>query len=307
MNQIENYPRNMKGYGANPPDPKWPKDARLAVSFVLNYEEGGEYNILNGDDHSENYLTEMVGIPALEGRRSHFAEDIFEYGSRCGAWRILRLFNERSLKMTVYGVGLALELNPEIGQAFAQGGHETASHAYRWIDYSGMSEEDEREDIRKAIAAIEKTTGTRPVGNYTGRYSPNTRRLIVEEGGFIYDSDSYNDDLPYWVEVENKPHLIIPYDLCNNDFKFSLSPGWMSADDFFQYLKNAFNCLYREGETTPKMMSIGLHGRLGGRPGRSEAIARFLDYVQKHEDVWVCRRVDIARHWIAHHPYQPGS
>jgi putative urate catabolism protein len=297
----------MKGYGANPPNPKWPNGARLALSFVLNYEEGGEYNILHGDAHSESYLIEKVGGTPLQGRRDLKAEDTFEYGSRAGAWRILRLFNDRSLKMTVYGVGMALERNPEIGQAFAEGGHETASHGYRWIDYDDMSEEDEREDIKKSIAAIEKTTGKRPVGNYTGRYSPNTRRLIVEEGGFLYDSDAYNDDLPYWVVVEDQPHLVIPYDLCNNDFKFAMSPGWMSADDFFQYLKNAFDCLYREGETAPKMMSVGLHGRLGGRPGRSNAIARFLDYVQKHDDVWVCRRVEIARHWMEHHPFDPGS
>jgi putative urate catabolism protein len=301
---IENHPRDMIGYGANPPDPKWPNGARLALSFVLNYEAGGEYNILLGDAHSESYLSEIVGLPELEGKRNYFTEDIFEYGSRAGAWRILRLFNERNLTLTVYAVGLALELNPEIGRAFADGGHETASHAYRWINYADMSEEDERKDIKKAVAAIEKTTGNRPVGNYTGRYSPNTRRLIVEEGGFIYDSDAYNDDLPYWVVVEGKPHLVIPYDLCNNDFKFSLSPGWMSADDFFQYLKNSFDVLYDEGETAPKMMSVGLHGRLGGRPGRAGAIARFLDYVQNYDDVWICRRMDIAHHWNENYPYK---
>jgi putative urate catabolism protein len=299
----EIYPRDMIGYGAHPPDPNWPNGARLALSFVLNYEEGGEYNILNGDAYAESYLCEIVGLPQLEGQRNFFAEDIFEYGSRAGAWRILGLFEERSVKLTVYGVGLALELNPQIGQAFAQGGHETASHGYRWINYADMAEKDERLDIRKSVAAIERITGTRPVGNYTGRYSPNTRRLIVEEGGFLYDSDAYNDDLPYWVAVEGKPHLIIPYDLCNNDFKFSMSPGWMSADDFLAYLKNSFDVLYREGKTAPKMMSVGLHGRLGGRPGRSSAIARFLDYVQGHDDVWICRRMDIARHWIENHPY----
>ena len=302
---IKDYPRDMVGYGAHPPDPRWPGGARLALSFVLNYEEGGEYNVLHGDEFSESYLCEIVGLPPLEGRRNMFVEDIFEYGSRAGAWRILRLFDERSLKLTVYGVGLALELNPEIGRAFAQGGHETASHGYRWINYDGMAEDEEREDIRKAVAAIEKTTGQRPVGNYTGRYSLNTRRLIAEEGGFIYDSDAYNDDLPYWVVVGDKPHLIIPYDLCNNDFRFSLSPGWTSADDFYHYLKNSFDVLLREGRTAPKMMSVGLHGRLGGRPGRSGAIARFLDYVQEHDDVWICRRKDIARHWIENHPYQP--
>jgi putative urate catabolism protein len=300
----EKYPRDMVGYGAKPPDPKWPNGAQLALSFVLNYEEGGEYNILHGDNHSESYLCEITTLPALEGQRNYLAEDIFEYGSRAGVWRILRLFSERSVKLTVYGVGLALELNPEIGEAFSKAGHETASHGYRWINYADMNEEEEREDIRKSVSAIERTTGKRPVGNYTGRYSVNTRRLIVEEGGFLYDSDAYNDDLPYWVTVEGKPHLIIPYDLCNNDFKFSLSPGWMSGDDFFQYLKNSFDTLYQEGITAPKMMSVGLHGRLGGRPGRTSAIARFLDYVLKHDNVWICRRVDIAHHWIQNHPYK---
>ena len=302
---IENFPRDMVGYGANPPDPKWPGGARLALSFVLNYEEGGEYNVLLGDAHSESYLCEIVGMPPLEGMRNPFAEDIFEYGSRAGAWRVLRLFDERNLKFTVYGIGIALEMNPEIGKAFAQGGHEIASHGYRWINYAEMSEEDEREDIRKSIAAIEKTTGSRPVGNYTGRYSLNTRRLIAEEGGFLYDSDAYNDDLPYWMTVEGKPHLIVPYDLCNNDFKFSMSPGWMSGDDFFTYLKNSFDFLYKEGEKAPKMMSVGLHGRFSGRPGRANALARFLDYVMEYKDVWVTRRRDIAEHWRKTHPYKP--
>jgi putative urate catabolism protein len=307
MDRLQNYPRDMKGYGENPLDPKWPNGARLALSFVLNYEEGSEYNILNGDEHSESYLTEIMGFEPLQGRRNPLVEDIFEYGSRCGAWRILRIFDQRNLKITIYGNGLALELNPEMGRAFARGGHETASHGYRWINYDGMSEDEEREDIRKSVAAIEKTTGQRPVGNYTGRYSQNTRRLIVEEGGFLYDSDAYNDDLPYWVKVEGKPHLVIPYDPCNNDFKFSLSPGWMSADDFLQYLKNSFDFLYQEGKTAPKMMSVGLHGRLGGRPGRASAIARFVDYVQTHDEVWVCRRKDIARHWISTHPFKEAQ
>jgi len=300
----EKYPRNMIGYGANPPDPKWPNGARLALSFVLNYEEGGEMNILDGDPCSESYLCEITPLPPLEGIRNPFAEDIFEYGSRAGVWRILRIFNERNLNFTVWGVGIALERNPDAAKAFAERGHEIASHAYRWINYFDMSEDDEREDIRKCVAAIEKTTGSRPVGHYTGRYSPNTRRLIVEEGGFLYDSDAYNDDLPYWVVVDGKPHLVIPYDLCANDFKYAMSPGWMSGDDFFKYLRANFDFLYREGKTTPKMMSVGLHCRFTGRPGRADALARFLDYIQSHDDVWICRRMDIAHHWIMHHPYQ---
>jgi allantoinase len=298
-----NYPRDMIGYGANPPDPKWPNGARLAISFVLNFEEGGEYNILNGDAHSENYLCEIVGLPQLEGRRNFFVDSIFEYGSRAGAWRILRIFQEMNLNFTVYGIGLALERNPEAARALAEAGNEIASHAYRWIDYSDMSEEDERKDISLAIAAIEKTTGHRPVGWYTGRFSPNTRRLVVEEGGFLYDSDAYNDDLPYWVVVEGKPHLIIPYSIEANDAKFSLSPGWTSGADFYEYLKATFDFLYREGERTPKLMNIGLHGRFTGRPGRAEGLRRFLDYVRNHDKVWICRRVDIARHWIKYHPF----
>ena len=301
---VDKYPRDMVGYGQNPPDPQWPGRARLALNFVLNYEEGGEYSILHGDAHAENYLTEIVGLPILEGQRNYFAENIFEYGSRAGAWRVLRLFAERGIKLTVYAVGMALERNPEIARQMAGDGHEIASHGYRWINYSGMPEDEEREDIRLSIAAIEKTCGRRPVGNYTGRYSENTRRLIVEEGGFLYDSDSYNDDLPYWMVVSGRPHLVIPYDLCNNDFKFSMNPGWMSGDDFFSYLKNSFDFLYEEGQSAPKMMSVGLHGRFSGRPGRARALARFLDYVLKHDQVWICRREEIARHWMKTHPYK---
>jgi putative urate catabolism protein len=294
------YPRNVTGYGP-PPKVEWPGGARLALSFVLNYEEAGEANILDGDLSSENYLCELVGIPSFLGRRNYIAESIFQYGSRAGVWRLLDLFGSRSLPLTIYGVGLALERNPAAAAAFANAGHEIASHAWRWIDYSLMPEDEERRDIQRTVSCIERLTGARPVGWYTGRFGPNTRRLIVEEGGFLYDSDAYDDDLPYWVEVAGKPHLIIPYTLDCNDGKYSMSPGWMSGDDFFAYLKANFDCLYREGRSRPKMMSVGLHCRLSGRPGRAEALARFLDYVQQYSDVWVCRRSDIARYWITHY------
>ena len=304
-NTTSNFaPRDLIGYGAQPPDPQWPGHARLALSFVLSYEEGAEYNILNGDEHSESYLSELTHVQPFDRQRGKLTESIFEYGSRVGAWRILRLFDRRGLKLTVFGVGRALELNPEIGAAFTRAGHEVASHGYRWIDYRNMSEDDERHDIEKAVTTIRKVTGQRPVGNYTGRGSFNTRRLVVEEGGFLYDSDAYNDDLPYWTVVSGKPHLVVPFDLCNNDFKFSLTPGWMSGDDFFCFLKNSFDFLYNEGIDMPMMMSVGLHGRLVGRPGRAQALARFLDYIQGYDDIWVCRRMDIARHWMDVHPYE---
>ncbi len=296
------YPRDLVGYGANPPDPQWPDGARLALSFVLNYEEGGERNILDGDAASETFLTELLGQPALEGERNLFVEDVFEYGSRAGFWRVLRLFREHDIRFTSWAVGIALARNPDAARAMAADGHEVASHGWRWIDYRGMAEDEEREHIRRAVETIEDLTGTRPYGWYTGRYSENTLRLVAEEGGLLYSSDAYNDDLPYWRLVEGKPFLIIPYSLDANDMKFSTTPGWMSGDDFFTYLKAAFDQLRREGETAPKMMSVGLHCRLVGRPGRTAALARFLDHVSAHDDVWVCRRLDIARHWHEHHP-----
>jgi putative urate catabolism protein len=296
--------RDLVGYADNPPDPQWPAGAKLAVQFVLNYEEGGENTVLNGDAGSEIYLTEVPGGQPVMGARDLSTESQYEYGSRVGVWRILRLFAERKLNFTCYGVGLALERNPAVAKAMAIAGHEIASHGYRWINYRDVPEETEREHLHKAIAAIERLTGQRPLGWYTGRISPQTRKLVAEEGGFLYDSDAYNDDLPYWVEIAGKGHLVIPYTLDNNDMKFSVAPGFTSGDGWFTYLKDAFDVLHREGQRTPRMMSIGLHCRLAGRPGRFAALERFVDYVQSHRDVWICKRIDIARHWRQVHPWQ---
>ena len=295
-------PRDLIGYGRTRPHAAWPGDARVAVSFVLNYEEGGERSVADGDPHAENYLTpEMVGLPPKPGR-AFSVEDHFEYGSRAGFWRLLRLFGERGLPFTCWAVGLALARNPDAGRAMAEAGHEVASHSWRWIDYAGMPEAQEREDIRRTVQAIREIAGAPPLGWYTGRYSENTRRLVMEETETLYDSDSYNDDLPYWTQVAGKPWLIVPYALDTNDFKFATAPGWMSGEDFFAYLKAAFDQLYREGTEEPKMMSVGLHCRLAGRPARAAALGRFMDYVTGHDRVWVCRRVEIARHWMATHP-----
>lgn len=299
----DTYPRDLKGYGANPPNPQWPKGARVAVQFVLNYEEGGENCILHGDSGSEAYLWEVVGTPPLTGVRNMNIESVYEYGSRAGVWRVLRLFRERKLPITVYAVAMALERHPEVAQAMIDDGHEIATHGYRWIDYQYFGEEQEVEHLRKAIEIQERVTGSRPLGCYIGRISPNTRRLVAAEGGFLYNSDVYNDDLPYWEEHPTGPQLLIPYTLENNDMKFGTAQGFNSGQDFFTYLKDAFDVLYAEGEYAPKMMSIGLHCRLVGRPGRFAALARFLDYVQSHSDIWITRRVDIANHWHEHHPF----
>lgn len=294
--------RDFVGYGRHRPAVKWPGDARVAISFVLNYEEGGERNIMDGDAHAEIYLTpEITGLPPVR-RRNVSVEELFEYGSRSGFWRLLRVFGERKLAFTSWAVGLALQRNPEAGIAMMEAGHEVASHSWRWIDYAEMPEADEREDIRKTVQTIKEITGHTPLGWYTGRYSPNTRRLVMEETETLYDSDCYNDDLPYWTHVAGKSRLIVPYALDTNDFKFALSPGWTSGDDFFAYLKTSFDQLYREGAQEPKMMSVGLHCRLSGRPGRADALARFIDYVQRHDRAWICRRHEIAQHWMAHHP-----
>ena len=305
--KIKPYPRDLIGYGANPPHPRWPGDARIALSFVLNYEEGGETSILHGDKASEVYLHEVVGLVPRKGARDEVVESVYEYGSRAGFWRILRLFAERNLHFTSYAVAMALARHPDAARAMIEAGHEIASHGWRWIDYQKMSIAEERRHMGLAIDAITRVAGQRPLGWYTGRVSANTRKLVVEDGGFLYDSDAYNDDLPYWVTVDGTGHLVIPYTLDNNDMKFGTAQGFNQADDFFTYLRDAFDTLYREGGTAPKMMSIGLHNRLAGRPGRLAGLARFLDHVQKHERVWICRRVDIARHWRKAHPYQPAT
>jgi putative urate catabolism protein len=300
----QSYPRDLVGYGAAPPHPQWPGDARLALSLVMNYEEGGETCLLHGDPRSEVYLHEVVGLSPLEGDRNLSVESVYEYGSRAGFWRLMRMFAQRDIKITVYAVAMALERHPEAARAIIAAGHEIASHGWRWIDYHTMPIDEERAHLRRAIDAIEQVSGQRPLGWYTGRNSLNTRALVVEEGGFLYDSDAYDDDLPHWVTVAGKPHLVIPYTLDNNDMKFGVAQGFNSGDQFFTYLKDAFDVLYAEGATSPKMMSVGLHMRLAGRPGRAAALGRFLDYVLSHDRVWICRRLDIARHWRAVHPYR---
>jgi allantoinase len=300
------YDRDLIGYGARRPDPKWPGGARLALQVVMNYEEGGERSILHGDAESEAFLQEVVGMQPLRGVRNMQVESVYEYGSRVGFWRLMRMFAERRITVSVFAIGMALERHPEAAAAIGEAAHEVVSHGWRWIDYQFVDEAVEREHIRLAVESLRRVTGSRPLGWYTGRLSPNTRRLVVEEGGFLYDADAYNDDLPYWVAVGGKRHLVIPYTLDNNDMKFGTPQGFNSGDDFFAYLRDAFDVLYAEGADAPGMMSIGLHTRLAGRPGRAAALARFLDHVQRHDRVWICRRIDIARHWIAHHPYRPS-
>jgi len=297
------YPRDMVGYAGRPPDPKWPGNARLAVQFVVNYEEGGENCILHGDAASEAFLSEIVGAQPWPGQRHLNMESIYEYGSRAGFWRLHRLFTERNLPVTVYGVAMALERNPAAVQAMLDADWEIASHGYRWIEYANMPEAEERAHLQKAVEIHTRVTGSRPLGWYTGRCSVNTRRLVVEEGGFLYDADSYADDLPYWVTEHGRPHLVVPYTLDANDMRFATSQGFNSGDQFFAYLRDSFDLLYAEGATAPKMMSVGLHCRLVGRPGRAAALARFLDHVTAHRDAWVCRRIDIARHWHKNHPH----
>ena len=302
--EFSDYPRDMQGYGASPPRVRWPGGARVALQFVINYEEGGENSVLHGDAASEAFLSEIVGAQPIVGARHMNMESIYEYGSRAGFWRLHRLFTRRKLPVTVYGVAMALARNPAAVAAMKDAGWEIASHGYRWIDYQFMPEGEERRHLTTAIALHTQATGSRPLGWYLGRCSPNTRRLVAEEGGFLYDADSYADDLPYWQIVAGKPQLIIPYTLDANDMRFATAQGFNSGDQFFAYLKDSFDLLYAEGRTSPKMMSVGLHCRLVGRPGRAAALARFLDYVRKHDKVWVCRRIDIARHWRQHHPHE---
>jgi len=304
------YPRDLVGYGRNPPHAQWPGNARIAVQFVLNYEEGGENSVLHGDAGSEQFLSEMFNPPAFPDRHLSM-EGIYEYGSRVGVWRLLREFDQRGLPLTVFGVSMALERHPELTRAFVELGHEIACHGWRWIHYQGVDEATEREHMRIGMEAIEKLTGERPQGWYTGRDSPNTRRLVADHGGFAYDSDYYGDDLPFWMKVRKTdgsevPHLVVPYTLDCNDMRFALPQGFSHADPFFEYLRDSFDVLYAEGDEAPKMMSIGMHCRLLGRPGRIVALQRFLDHIERHERVWVCRRIDIARHWRQAHPY-PGN
>ena len=289
--------RDLVGYGAEPPDPNWPDGARLALSFVLNYEEGAENTPLEGDAASEAFLHEVVGAPATVGRRNLNTESMFEFGSRVGFWRVRRIFARHGMPLTVYAVGQALERNPEAARAMIDAGWEVASHGWRWLDYGEMSEQEEREHLRRAVGAIERVCGVRPVGWYTGRTSENTRRLVVEEGGFLYDSDSYADELPYWVQVAGRRHLVIPYTLDANDFKFLIPNGFVTANDFYAYLVDTFEQLYEEGG---RLMNVGLHCRIIGRPGRAAALARFLEHVRGRDGVWVATRAEIARHWHEH-------
>jgi putative urate catabolism protein len=302
------YPRDLIGYGRKPPFADWPGQARVAVQFVLNYEEGGENCVLHGDPGSEQFLSELFN-PASYPDRHLSMEGVYEYGSRVGVWRFLREFERRGLPMTVFGVSMALQRHPELTAAFKELGHEIACHGWRWIHYQNVDEATEREHMRIGMQIIEQLTGERPLGWYTGRDSPNTRRLVADYGGFLYDSDYYGDDLPFWSEVQKSdgstaPHLILPYTLDTNDMRFSLPQGFSHGDEFFEYLRDAFDVMYEEGDERPAMLSVGMHCRLLGRPGRFRALQRFLDHIEKHDRVWVCRRVDIARHWIEKHPFQ---
>jgi len=290
-------PRYMIGYGSKNKKIKWPNNARIAVQIVLNYEEGAENCVLNGDKNSEIFLSEIIGAQPVKGRHINM-ESLYEYGSRAGFWRLHKLFQEKKIPITVFGVGMALEKNPEVCKAIIEAGYEVASHGWRWIDYQNIKKSEEKKHMNLAIKAHTKIFGERPNGWYTGRCSPNTRDLVMEDGGFLYDSDSYSDDLPYWETRNKKKQLIIPYTLDNNDMRFATNQGFNTGDHFFSYLKDSFDALYEEGETSPKMMSVGLHCRLIGKPGRIQSLKRFLDYILKHEDVWICKRLDIAKHWI---------
>jgi len=308
MPNTSDYPRDLIGYANNPPHADWPGNARIAVQFVLNYEEGGESNILHGDPGSEQFLSEIVGAQSYPARHMSM-ESIYEYGSRAGVWRILKEFERRGLPLTIFGIAMALQRHPELTRSFIDLGHEIACHGLRWIHYQDVDEATERDHMDRAIEIIKQLTGETPLGWYTGRDSPNTRRLVVDKGNFLYDSDYYGDDLPFWTEVttsnnESKQHLVIPYTLDTNDMRFATPQGFNSGEQFYQYLRDSFDVLYAEGETAPKMLSIGLHCRLAGRPGRFAALQRFLDHIQGHQQVWICRRVDIARHWIDRHPWQ---
>ncbi len=295
----KNYPRDLCGYGQQVPDASWPNDARLAVQFVINYEEGAENCVLHGDSSSEAFLSEMVGAHPIENQRHMSMESIYEYGARAGFWRLHRLFRERDMPVTVFAVAMALQRNPNVVTAMQAANWEIASHGYRWIDYQNVDEETELEHLQKAIEIHTQMTGERPLGWYLGRCSPRSHRLVAEEGGFLYNADCYSDDLPFWSYEDETPQLMLPYTLDANDMRFATAQGFNSGQQFFEYLKDSFDVLYAEGS---RMMSIGLHCRIAGRPGRAAAVARFLDYVAKHEGAWVTRRIDIAEHWRQHHP-----
>jgi putative urate catabolism protein len=306
-----NYPRDLRGYGRDAPHPQWPGGARVALQFVLNFEEGGENCVLHGDAASEQFLSEMFAPEAYAARHLSM-ESLYEYGSRVGVWRLLREFERRALPLTVFGVSMALERNPEATAAFVELGHELACHGWRWIHYQRVDEATEREHLRRAMEAFERLAGTRALGWYTGRDSPNTRRLVAEEGGFLYDADYYGDELPFWLQVRRSdgslvPHLVVPYTLDANDMRFALPQGFSHGEPFYAYLRDTFDVLYAEGAERPSMMSIGMHCRLLGRPGRLRALQRFLDHVERHDRVWVARRIEIARHWKRFHPFDPAT
>lgn len=299
IQSLSNYPRDMTGYGKESIHPNWPNKAKIAVQFVLNYEEGGENSILHGDDASETFLSEIIGAKAYQGARHMSMESLYEYGSRSGVWRILRLFEEFDIPITIFAVGLAIARNRQLADYLVDHNYDICAHGFRWIDYQFVEEEVEREHIKDCISILTEFLGKRPEGWYTGRNSPNTRKLIIEEGGFLYDSDAYDDDLPYWAnefDTDSK-HLIIPYTLDVNDMRFASPQGFNSGDQFFNYLKDSFDALYKEGETSPKMMSVGMHARILGRPGRIMAMRKFLEYISNFDNVWLCSRREIADHW----------
>ena len=294
---VKKNSRDFVGYGSKGKKISWPNEAKLALQFVLNYEEGGENSVLNGDKYSETFLSEIIGAKAIKGRHISM-ESIYEYGSKAGFWRLDKLFKENKIPVTIFGVGLALKQNPEVCNAIKNGDYEIAAHGYRWIDYQDIKKSVEKKHMQQAIKIIKDIFGSRPSGWYTGRCSPNTRDLVFEDGGFLYDSDSYSDDLPYWEKRGKKKQLIVPYTLDNNDMRFATNQGFNTGDHFYNYLKDSFDVLYEEGKTNPKMMSVGLHCRLIGRPGRIQSLKRFIDYVSKFDDIWICKRVDIAKHWM---------
>ena len=303
-NTLIAYPRDIRGYEEKTPHANWPGNARIALQFVVNYEEGGENCVLHGDKSSEYFLSEIIGAEAREGVRHMSMESLYEYGSRVGVWRLFKLFKDNEIPITIFAIAMALERNPQVVEVALKNEFEICSHGLKWIDYQSVPEEVEREHLHEAIRIHKKMAGERPYGWYTGRTSPNTRRLIAEEGGFLYDADDYSDELPFWSKIEKTPHLIIPYSLDTNDMRFVSAQGFNSGDQFFNYLKDSFDVLYQEGETIPKIMSVGLHCRIAGRPGRFQSLKKFIKYVRSHDKVWFCRRVDIARHWRETRPFR---